>query len=168
MKGPETPPPSTIRRRNSIAASVVIPPKPIFHTSSLPPPHTASADFELFPLYSPSRSNSSPYTSIKDLLPSPVGAFVNSPTAAPTPRSSSHDISIRNRLVKQAAWAYLQPMSSPSSSSSGDHFLRRLWLQLSSHNPVSACIRFFTLRVAPAVNAALDRFIRFVRVGVKR
>ncbi|KAJ4843615.1 hypothetical protein Tsubulata_025436 [Turnera subulata] len=49
-------------------------------------------------------------------------------------------------------------MSSPSSSSysSGDHFLRRLWFQLSSHNPVSACIRFFTLRVAPAVNAALS------------
>ncbi|GFP85762.1 hypothetical protein PHJA_000719900, partial [Phtheirospermum japonicum] len=36
------------------------------------------------------------------------------------------DICIRNRLVKQVAWAYLQPMST-SHSSAGDNFFHRLW-----------------------------------------
>ncbi|KAJ4835643.1 hypothetical protein Tsubulata_015319 [Turnera subulata] len=47
-------------------------------------------------------------------LPSPVGAFVNSPTAAPTLRSSSHEISIRNRLVKQATAKFENPLSTGS------------------------------------------------------
>ncbi|KAF1868116.1 hypothetical protein Lal_00018632 [Lupinus albus] len=46
------------------------------------------------------------------MLPSTVA--VNSPTAS----------SIRNHLVKQAPWAYLQPMSaSPTSSPVTPHFL---------------------------------------------
>lgn len=59
------------------------------------------------------------YTSLKDILPSTT-TTVDSPavsTAGPT-------ISIRNRLVKQAACAYLQP-STPTPSSNPS-FLRRV------------------------------------------
>ncbi|KAJ9128619.1 hypothetical protein P3X46_033533 [Hevea brasiliensis] len=48
------------------------------------------------------------YTSLKDLLP------VSPPTiSSPTHNSSWYEIPIKNPLVKQAALAYLQPMSSP-------------------------------------------------------
>ena len=48
------------------------------------------------------------YTSLKDLLPiSPPGI------TSPTQNSSWHEIPIKNPLVKHAALAYLQPMSSP-------------------------------------------------------
>ena len=49
------------------------------------------------------------YTSLKDLLPiSPPGI------TSPTQNSSWHEIPIKNPLVKHAALAYLQPMSSPT------------------------------------------------------
>ncbi|KAL3623444.1 hypothetical protein CASFOL_032260 [Castilleja foliolosa] len=76
-----------------------------------------SDDMELLSIKSASRS----YTSLKDLLPT---VTVNSPK--PNPAQTGPDICIRNRLVKQAAWAYLQPMST-SPSSAGDNFLHRLW-----------------------------------------
>lgn len=148
--------PSPLRRRNSIATSVVIPtrftvatPKPI-HSSSLrngavslfPPP--PPLDFELISLKS-----SQAYTSLKDLLPF---AAVNSPTSA---SASASEISIRNRLVKQAAWAYLQPTISPLPDSSGSRFLlRRLWLRFSSC--FSAIARFF------------DRVLRFFTIPMMR
>ncbi|KDP33288.1 hypothetical protein JCGZ_13075 [Jatropha curcas] len=49
------------------------------------------------------------YTSLKDLLPA------SPPTiSSPTQHNSSwNEIPIKNPLVKQAALAYLQPMSSP-------------------------------------------------------
>nr|XP_011458695.1 PREDICTED: uncharacterized protein LOC105349779 [Fragaria vesca subsp. vesca] len=48
------------------------------------------------------------YTSLRDLLPS------SPPTiASPTHNSSWHEIPIKNPLVKHAALAYLQPMSTP-------------------------------------------------------
>ncbi|KAJ8754738.1 hypothetical protein K2173_012127 [Erythroxylum novogranatense] len=154
---------SNLRRRNSIAATTLmmpvkltLPSKPL-HTSSLPLPsargvasgHPMSLDLELISL----TSSSLTYTSLKDLLPSPA---VNSPTAAAGVGSS---LSIRNRLVKQAAWAYLQPMSS-SPSSSGTHFLRRIWLQFSVRNPFSACIRFIT--------GAINRILTTIRVHLNR
>ena len=50
------------------------------------------------------------YTSLKDLLPSSS----SSPAVmSPTPSSSWYEIPIKNPLVKHAAMAYLQPMSSP-------------------------------------------------------
>ncbi|KAK6946473.1 hypothetical protein RJ641_014017 [Dillenia turbinata] len=51
------------------------------------------------------------YTSLKDLLPAspPVG------TPSP-PNGSWHEIPIKNPLVKHAAWAYLQPMSTSRES----------------------------------------------------
>ncbi|XP_007041748.2 PREDICTED: uncharacterized protein LOC18607496 [Theobroma cacao] len=48
------------------------------------------------------------YTSLKDLLPTSPLAITS-----PTHNSSWHEIPIKNPLVKHAALAYLQPMSSP-------------------------------------------------------
>ncbi|XWS40234.1 hypothetical protein CRYUN_Cryun18bG0122700 [Craigia yunnanensis] len=49
------------------------------------------------------------YTSLKDLLPTSPPAITS-----PTHNSSWHEIPIKNPLVKHAALAYLQPMSSPT------------------------------------------------------
>ncbi|KAK3193264.1 hypothetical protein Dsin_024574 [Dipteronia sinensis] len=54
----------------------------------------------------------STYTSLKDLLPPPSSPRAGM-TSPPAHNSSWHEIPIRNQLVKQAALAYLQPMSSP-------------------------------------------------------
>ncbi|KAK1569344.1 hypothetical protein Q3G72_035684 [Acer saccharum] len=51
------------------------------------------------------------YTSLKDLLPPPSSPSAGM-TSPPAHYSSWHEIPIRNQLVKQAALAYLQPMSS--------------------------------------------------------
>ncbi|XP_048127766.1 uncharacterized protein LOC115753898 [Rhodamnia argentea] len=83
-----------------------------------------------------------PYTSLKDLLPA-ASPSASSPTAA---ASSSNEISIRNRLVNRAAWAYLRPMSA-SPGSHGPDLLRRLWLRL------SACLGF--------IRRAFGRIVRF-------
>ncbi|MBA0633887.1 hypothetical protein Godav_029813, partial [Gossypium davidsonii] len=115
-------PTSTIRRRNSITTPVQIPtkltlltPKPLQTATSLSNGSATAPlplDLELISL----KASFASYTSLKDILPSPAVA-VNSPTAAGSATNSGYEISIRNRLVKQAAWAYLQPMSaSPDSS----------------------------------------------------
>jgi hypothetical protein len=171
---PEPPPPllpqpssisssSRLRRRNSIATSVVVVPtklsfitstttKPLQSSNSFPHqngtvPRPPPLDFELL-----SSSSSLNYTSLKDLLPSSsASASATNAMASPTATvASGYEISIRNRLVKQAAWAYLQPMSS-SPGSSGTHFLHRLWLSL---------ISFFKRRVVPALTQLLQRVCR--------
>lgn len=58
------------------------------------------------------------YTSLKDLLASSPASSILSPTSATSSSASEISIPIRNRLVKQAAWAYLQPAVSPYPSSS--------------------------------------------------
>ncbi|KAG7028138.1 hypothetical protein SDJN02_09318, partial [Cucurbita argyrosperma subsp. argyrosperma] len=122
------PPPPNLRRRNSIAVPVVL------SARLNPPPHSLT------------------YTSLRDILPSPTS--MSSPTAA-SAANSGFEISIRNRLVKQAAWAYLQPMSS-SPGSSGPHLLRRIWLRF------SACLGFLNLHIISSVTKALDRIFRVV------
>lgn len=126
-----------LRRRNSIATTVVLPK----HLSLPPPPRKRSSfhapispdetsDFELVSL------KSSSYTSLKDLLPSSstsTTVSINSP-------------SIRNRLVKQAAWAYLQPMSASPSTTSGPSYFRH----------------FFFRRLIPAINRILHRILRAI------
>lgn len=153
--------PSPLRRRNSIATSVVIPTR--FAAATLKPTHSSSLpngtksppvplDFELISLKS-----SQAYTSLKDLLPF---AAVNSPTSA---SASASEISIRNRLVKQAAWAYLQPTISPSPGSSGSRFLlRRLWLRFSS------CFCSVKLSLFPAIARFFDRILHFFSVPMMR
>lgn len=87
---------------------------------------TSLSDLELLTI----KPNAPPtYTSIKDLL-LPVNA-VNSPKPnTPYQAQPGTDICIRNRLVQQAAWAYLQPMST-SSGSSAQSFFRRIWPRVS-------------------------------------
>ncbi|KAJ0480659.1 hypothetical protein HanIR_Chr13g0634181 [Helianthus annuus] len=67
------------------------------------------------------------YTSLRDILPSPPTA-IHSPKPPYSAPNSGYDISIRNRLVKQAAWAYLQPMSTSHES---DESARVWWTQFS-------------------------------------
>ncbi|CAK7341979.1 unnamed protein product [Dovyalis caffra] len=158
---PQTP---TLRRRNSISTPVAIPSKLSFHTSSLPPSHlngTLPSPLDISLL---SVKSSLSYTSLKDLLPS---ATVNSPTAAASTTTSAYEISIRNRLVKQAAWAYLQPMSS-SPDSSGTHSLHSLWVWFFTKNPFTSCFRFITVHVIPSITSAFDRILHVIRVHFNR
>jgi len=155
---------ATLRRRNSIAMSLVIPTKLSLHPSSiLPPSHLNGTALSPLDISLLSLKSSSSYTSLKDLLPS---ATVNSPTSSNSTTTSPYEISIRNRLVKHAAWAYLQPMS-PSADSSG-HFLRRVWLRFSTKNPITACFRFLSGHVIPSITSAFDRILHAIRVHVNK
>lgn len=156
---PRTPMPtsSSLRRRHSISTSVVVPTKlsllsstkTTLHGSNSLPHQNGVAPPQLdLDLLSTALKSSQAYTSLKDLLPAPA-AGIGSPTAA-----SGYEISIRNRLVKQAAWAYLQPMSSSPGSSGPTHFLRRLCLRLSS------CLAYLT--------QLLHRILHTFRVTVSR
>ncbi|KAI3798327.1 hypothetical protein L1987_33598 [Smallanthus sonchifolius] len=92
-------------------------------TSSSTTSSSSSADYELVSLKPAS------YTSLRDILPSTV-TFVQSPKPPSFTVNSGYEISIRNRLVKQAAWAYLQPMST-SPGAGGSTVFHRLWNRLS-------------------------------------
>ncbi|KAG6433887.1 hypothetical protein SASPL_105506 [Salvia splendens] len=98
-----------------------------------------SDDLELLPLKA---GGPHTYSSLRDLLP-PLGA-VNSPRVKTAPPGS--DIRIRNRLVKQAARAYLSPMSDYPSSAGGN-FFHRLWTR------VAAFIDFFCTKLVRALRA---------------
>lgn len=158
------PPPPNLRRRNSITVPVVVPSKlNLLAAAATKSSGGAAASpplplaFELVPIKS-SSSSSSPslaYTSLRDILPSATA--IGSPTAA-SAVNSGYEISIRNRLVKQAAWAYLQPMSS-SPGSSGPHLLRRIWLRF------SACLSFLNLRIISSITKAFDRIFRVVGIS---
>ncbi|EOA24940.1 hypothetical protein CARUB_v10018232mg [Capsella rubella] len=83
-------------------------------------------DLELVSAINKSSDDPLPYyTSLKDILPS-SSATVDSPAVsfAVTSAASGQTIRIRNRLVKQAACAYLQP-STPTPSSNPS-FLHRV------------------------------------------
>ena len=162
-------PSSTLRRRNSIATSVVVPARLSFTAAAAATTTKPLQSFNTFPnqqngtvsrpppldyeeILSLKCSTPQTYTSLKDILPvSASNAAVSSPTpASASAVSSGYEISIRNRLVKQAAWAYLQPMSS-SPGSSGPHFLHRLWLSFLS---------FFKRHVVPAFTHLLHQVLR--------
>ncbi|XP_041027727.1 uncharacterized protein LOC121267756 [Juglans microcarpa x Juglans regia] len=153
---------SALRLGNSIATPVQLPVKLSLPNSTAKPLHCSNSfpyqngiapvlNFELLS----SLKSSQAYTSLKDLLPS-SSAAVGSPTVA-SAANSSYEVSIRNRLVKQAAWAYLQPMSS-SPGSSGSHFLSRLCLRLSSC--LTDCLDFIKSHLVPAATRLLDQILR--------
>ncbi|KAG7017485.1 hypothetical protein SDJN02_19350, partial [Cucurbita argyrosperma subsp. argyrosperma] len=157
------PPLPNLRRRNSITVPVVVPSKLSLLAATNSSRGVASSPqlplaFELVPIKSSSSSSSSPslaYTSLRDILPSATAIY--SPTAA-SAANSGYEISIRNRLVKQAAWAYLQPMAS-SPSSSGPHLLHRIWLRF------SAWLSFVNLPIISSVTNAFNRIFRIVGVS---
>lgn len=168
---PLSPPQMALRHRSSAGTYVVVPAKlsvsvPSTSPNGSPPavPPDQQPDFVLtesslaacLPKESlpPSRS----YTSLRDLLPQFSSGSINSPTAASSASCrSGFEISIRNRLVKQAAWAYLQPMSA-SPGSAGPSFLQQLWLRLCS--PVSSCLNFIGHHLIPFIAKVLKRIIR--------
>ncbi|KAI3471890.1 hypothetical protein Pfo_028578 [Paulownia fortunei] len=142
-----------LRRRNSISTSIVVVPTKLVFANHNSPSTTLSSSFssddlELLPIKPASHS----YSSLKDLLPS---VAVNSPK--PKAALPGSNICIRNRLVKQAAWAYLQPMST-SSASTGGNFFQRLWTR------VAAFIDFFCRNVI----RALDGTLRVIRIRSSR
>ncbi|CAI9097631.1 OLC1v1034103C1 [Oldenlandia corymbosa var. corymbosa] len=100
----------------------------------------------------------SSYTSLKDLLPSTA---VNSPKPNSPTQSASKNISIKNHLVKQAAFAYLQPMSS-TPDATGRNFFRRIWIKLQANNPVGALRNFFNVHVFGRLNHAFDWLLQTV------
>ncbi|XP_019186411.1 PREDICTED: uncharacterized protein LOC109181112 [Ipomoea nil] len=165
----ETPQNGLLRRRNSISASVVAPAQlSLRHSreaasssSSYATTAASSAtssgssqndDFELFsikPVH---------YTSLKDILPA---AAVNSPRPMTPGSHHGSEILIRNRLVKQAAWAYLQPMST-SPDSSGGSFLRRLCIRFSGNAPVVALLDFVDRHILLPLTRAVDWLLRAI------
>ncbi|KAF1866658.1 hypothetical protein Lal_00018042 [Lupinus albus] len=98
---------------------------------------------------------SSSYTSLRDILPST--AAINSPTTAAS--SSCYEIPIRNHLVKQAAWAYLQPMSASVTSSPAPHFLRRL------RHRFTAFFSFINHHIIPNISHVFHRILHALCSG---
>ncbi|GFP82693.1 hypothetical protein PHJA_000412400 [Phtheirospermum japonicum] len=140
------------RRKSSSASKLTLFPH---HNSSSSSTTTTTAtsssssfpsdDLELLSIKPTSRS----YTSLKDLLPT---VAVNSPKPNSAHQAQpGSDICIRNRLVKQAAWAYLQPMST-SPGSAGNNFFHRLWPR------VAAFFDFVRRSVIRAVGWTLQVF----------
>nr|XP_043632679.1 cell wall integrity and stress response component 4-like [Erigeron canadensis] len=144
-----TTPISTIQRRNSIVTPSPLTLDPCSTTSSTPTTTTTSSssstDFELVSFKPAS------YTSLRDILPSTTSAIM-SPTPPSFAVHSGYEISIRNRLVKQAAWAYLQPMST-SPDSGGSTIFHRVWIRFSG-----VLLRFVT--------HVCDCFLRSIQVNV--
>ncbi|KAL7133624.1 hypothetical protein ABFS83_12G154400 [Erythranthe nasuta] len=147
-----------LHRRNSISASnVAVPTKltiiPHQNSSSTttsttsPSSSSSSPPDDLEALIKPTSQN---YTSLRDLLPS---VAVNSPRPNSGYQTPGSDICIRNRLVKQAAWAYLQPMST-SPGSAGGNFFNRLC------PPVAAFFDF----VGHNLIRALNWMLRVIRI----
>ncbi|KAL2503070.1 uncharacterized protein Fot_36918 [Forsythia ovata] len=165
-----------IRRRNSISTSVEVVPSKFtllhhnsaYSSSTTTTTNSASAsasssssssfpsdDFELLSIKPTSHS----YTSLKDLLPS---VTVNSPRPSASSQAQlGSDICIRNRLVKQAAWAYLQPMST-SPDSSGNGFLHRFWPR------VAAFFDFVNRQIVRVLTGALDWLLRATQIRSSR
>lgn len=160
------------RRRNSISKPAPLPINlPLHHhppssTSSTASSSSSSSssssvvDFDLISIKPVS------YTSLKDLLP-PTAVSSPKPNSPSHSQSASGEISIKNRLVKQAAWAYLQPMST-APDSTGRNFLHRIWIKLLANNQVAALRSFFDLHIFRRLNHAFDWLLRAVRIRGSR
>ncbi|KAJ9541443.1 hypothetical protein OSB04_027949 [Centaurea solstitialis] len=122
------PPTTTLRRRNSTVPPSNLTLQTNSSTTTTTTISNTSADFELLSLKPAS------YTSLRDILPS-TAAVVQSPKVRSFATHSDYEIPIRNRLVKQAAWAYLRPMST-SPDSDGSTVFHRIWNRFSD-----ACFR---------------------------
>ncbi|KAF8045770.1 hypothetical protein N665_4448s0002 [Sinapis alba] len=131
---PSTSPATPLRRRISVAT-----PTPVI-TSNIPfaiessSTTPSSFDFDLISIKPPAFVA---YTSLRDIISSPSNSSVKLPSingcSSPV-LSTVGDISIRDPLVKQAAWSYLQATAQTSSEDSPGcrQFLRRVWLHFSA------------------------------------
>lgn len=153
---PDPSPTSSLRRRLSLAGAGGPPAKLLSLPSAANTAADLAVDVELVSLGNAPLA----YTSLKDIIPALPSLTPMSPAAAAGPATaatghSRGDIPIRNRLVKQAAWAYLQPMAASSQSTAGSVFHRlcsRIAGDLRDH--FAAGIHFFRLRVVPAISQA--------------
>ncbi|KAL9278615.1 hypothetical protein AtEden1_Chr5g0088751 [Arabidopsis thaliana] len=129
---PSQSPATQLRRTKSISnMTTLTPPEVPFDIASTPP---SSFDYELI---SVKPSSFVAYTSLRDIISSPINSSLNLPSingsCSPVISTAAGDISIRNRLVKQAALSYLQPtVLTSSDDSAGSQFFRRVWLHLSA------------------------------------
>ncbi|XP_009617376.1 uncharacterized protein [Nicotiana tomentosiformis] len=158
-----------LRRRNSLmlpkkltlphqtSASTTITTTATSSSSSLT--NSASDDFELFSIKPVS------YTSLRDILP-PLAFNSPRPMTSPHQGQSGSEISIRNRLVKQAAWAYLQPMSTSPDSSGRGLFGRLFFFPV--NNPVAGILDFIDRYIFAPLTKAVDWLLRAVRVRSSR
>lgn len=152
---PDPSPTSSLRRRLSVDGAGGPPAKLLGLPSAANTAAGLAVDVELV-----SFGNASfEYTSLKDIIPALPSPTPMSPAAAaPAAAAAGHsrgEIPIRNRLVKQAAWAYLQPMAASSQSTAGGVFHRlcsRIAGNLRDH--FGAGLHFFRLRVVPAISQA--------------
>ncbi|OVA15965.1 hypothetical protein BVC80_1823g20 [Macleaya cordata] len=86
------------------------------------------------------------YTSLRDMLPPPLSTG-----------QSFHEIPIKNRLVKQAAWAYLQPMSNSPESDEHDRCLGNC-----VENQINGCFVFIKENVLRAFRGLFRGIFRQV------
>ncbi|KAK4774980.1 hypothetical protein SAY86_009915 [Trapa natans] len=109
--GEEAPPEEDLRRLNRREMDATKVPRPDHHNLHHPPSPAKLeiSDIEMISFQSVA------YTSLRDLIPSQPHPPLPGITS-PTNNSSWSELPIRNPLVKQAALAYLQPMSTPPES----------------------------------------------------
>lgn len=83
------------------------------------------------------------YTSMRDLIATtPLAAAFPSPGGGSGDGWRPCDIPIRNRLVKQAARAYLLPMAAAARSPRRRGTLRRIWTAISCGLTLGSCFDF--------------------------
>ncbi|KAF3790549.1 hypothetical protein EJ110_NYTH13917 [Nymphaea thermarum] len=166
-----------LQRRNTITAvdyrDTSIPIRPqsssFFVNDSRSGCHTELADWSLISI-APSS-----YTSLKDLLQTtPYGTQ----SAVAGERCScccvtngdGREIPIRNRLVKQAAWAYLQPMA-VSPSNSDRNLFQQLWSRFSARYlevPPTSCFGYLKEWFSSWLVPALHRLLGILRFQTAR
>ncbi|KAL8150251.1 hypothetical protein V2J09_020059 [Rumex salicifolius] len=113
------------------------------------------------------------YTSLRDIIAASSAALggASSPSTAPASPTcwkstrDRDDVPIKNQLVKQAALAYLQPLSSSPSSTEGRSWPQRLKGNLNSCFAVDGegeigCIGPLDGVVLAAIKEAFGRFLR--------
>ncbi|CAN6866558.1 hypothetical protein Bca4012_046851 [Brassica carinata] len=126
---PSTSPATPLRRRISVATPTSVITSDIPFAIESP----SSFDFDLISIKPPSFVT---YTSLRDIISSPSNSSVKLPSingSSSPVLSTVGDISIRDPLVKQAAWSYLQATAQTSSEdSAGCQFFRRVWIHFSA------------------------------------
>lgn len=158
LPSPTEPPSTSLAAAGGAPASLL----------NLPPGGHTDEDMESVELVPLNDKDSLPaYTSLRDILRPSL-----SPPPPTSPAGSSSqawsEIPIRNRLVKQAAWAYLQPMAASPESSGNDLFGRCWDLAGDIRRNLAADLMFFRQRVWPAISRAFGWLLGVLWFGGRR